>query len=82
MSATETGRRWFPFGARAKSRWRYELRHPNGGKDEKFMDKQGNHDAVGPEYAPITSEYLDDDERLHKFDMMMDWLGASSTSTS
>ena len=29
---------------------------------------------VGPEYAPITSEYLDYDEVMHKFDLMMDWL--------
>ena len=29
---------------------------------------------VGPEYAPITSEYLDYDEVMHKYDLMMDWL--------
>ncbi len=29
---------------------------------------------VGPEYAPITSEYLDYDEVMHKYDQMMDWL--------
>jgi formate C-acetyltransferase len=46
----------------------------NGGKDAKFTDKQGNHMQVGPELAPITSEYLDYDEVMHKFDLMMDWL--------
>ena len=29
---------------------------------------------VGPEYRPITSEYLDYDEVLDKYDKMMDWL--------
>ena len=29
---------------------------------------------VGPETAPITSEYLDYDEVVHKFDITMDWL--------
>lgn len=29
---------------------------------------------VGPEFAPITSEYLDYDEVVRKFDMMMHWL--------
>ena len=29
---------------------------------------------VGPELVPITSEYLDYNEVIHKFDLMMDWL--------
>ena len=29
---------------------------------------------VGPEYTPITSEYLDYDEVIKKYDTMMDWL--------
>ena len=29
---------------------------------------------VGPEYRPITSEYLDYDEVMHKYDNMMEWL--------
>ena len=29
---------------------------------------------VGPEYKPITSEYLDYDEVMQKYDQMMDWL--------
>ena len=27
-----------------------------------------------PEYRPITSEYLDYDEVMHKYDNMMEWL--------
>ena len=29
---------------------------------------------VGPAFKPITSEYLDYDEVIEKFDVMMDWL--------
>ena len=29
---------------------------------------------MGPNYAPITSEYLDYDEVMKKYDVMMDWL--------
>ena len=32
------------------------------------------HEQVGPEIAPITSEYLDYDEVMHKFNAMMSWL--------
>ena len=31
-------------------------------------------DQVGPKYQPITSEYLDYDEVIEKYDAMMDWL--------
>ena len=40
----------------------------NGGVDEKLKTQ------VGPEYKPITSEYLDYDEVMQKYDQMMDWL--------
>ena len=73
VSATQTGKEMQFFGARANLA-KCLLYAINGGKDEKFLDKQGNHMQVGPEYAPITSEYLDYDEVLHKFDIMMDWL--------
>ena len=46
----------------------------NGGKDEKYKTKDGKPMQAGPEYAPITSEYLDYDEVMHKYDLMMDWL--------
>ncbi len=73
VSATETGKEMQFFGARANLAkcLNYAI---NGGKDEKFMDKQGNHMQVGPELAPVTSEYLDYDEVMRKFDAMMDWL--------
>ena len=29
---------------------------------------------VGPAYQPITSEYLDFDEVMEKYDEMMEWL--------
>ena len=29
---------------------------------------------VGPEYRAITGDYLDYDEVMHRFDIMMDWL--------
>ncbi len=73
VSATETGKEMQFFGARANLAkcLNYAI---NGGKDMKFKDKQGNPMQVGPELAPITSEYLDYDEVMHKFDLMMDWL--------
>ena len=36
---------------------------------------------VGPEYKPITSEYLDYDEVMHKYDIMMDWLAGLYVNT-
>src|SRR3712207_4463908 len=55
------------FGARANLA-KCLLYAINGGFDEKFKMQ------CGPEIAPITSEYLDYDEVMHKFDIMMDWL--------
>ena len=73
VSATETGKEMQFFGARANL-GKCLLYAINGGKDEKFRDKNGHHIQCGPEFAPITSEYLDYDEVMHKFDLMMDWL--------
>ena len=67
VSATETGKELQFFGARANLA-KCLLYAINGGIDEKSGDQ------VGPEYTPITSEYLDYDEVMHKFDQMMDWL--------
>ena len=75
VSATQTGKEMQFFGARANLA-KCLLYAINGGKDEKFLDKQGNHMQVGPEYAPITSEYLDFDEVMKKYDKMMDWLAS------
>ena len=67
VSATETGKEMQFFGARANLA-KCLLYAINGGMDEK------THDQVAPEYAPITSEYLDYDEVMKKYDVMMDWL--------
>ncbi len=73
VSATQTGKEMQFFGARANLA-KCLLYAINGGKDEKFKDKDGSPMQVGPEYAPITSEYLDYTEVMHKYDRMMDWL--------
>lgn len=73
VSATQTGKEMQFFGARANLA-KCLLYAINGGKDEKFKDKDGLPMQVGPEYAPIISEYLDYHEVMHKYDLMMDWL--------
>lgn len=67
VSATQTGKEMQFFGARANLA-KCLLYAINGGVDEKTKTQ------VGPEYKPITSEYLDYDEVMHKYDIMMDWL--------
>ena len=73
VSATQTGKEIQLFGARANLA-KCLLYAINGGKDEKYTTKEGLPMQVGPEYAPITSEYLDYDEVMHKYDLMLDWL--------
>ena len=67
VSATETGKEIQFFGARANLA-KCLLYAINGGVYEK------NKDQVGPKYRPITSEYLDYEEVMEKYDAMMDWL--------
>ena len=67
VSATQTGKEIQFFGARANLA-KCLLYAMNGGRDMKSKEQ------VGPEYTPITSEYLDYDEVIRKYEVMMDWL--------
>ena len=74
VSATETGKEIQFFGARANLA-KCLLYAINGGVDEK------NKVQVGPAYQPITSEYLDYDEVMEKYDTMMTWLAETYVET-
>ena len=74
VSATQTGKEMQFFGARANLA-KCLLYAINGGVDVKSREQ------VGPELRPITSEYLDYDEVMHKYDQMMDWLAELYVNT-
>jgi len=67
VSATETGKEYQFFGARANLA-KCLLYAINGGVDEKTGEQ------VGPAYPAITSDILDYDEVLTKYKAMMKWL--------
>ena len=67
VSSMRVGKEMQFFGARANLA-KCLLYAINGGVDE-ISGKQ-----IGPEYRPITAEYLDYDEVMAKYDDMMKWL--------
>ena len=74
VSATQTGKEMQFFGARANLA-KCLLYAINGGVDEKSLEQ------VGPAMQPITSEYLDFDEVMKKYDAMMEWLAGLYVNT-
>ena len=74
VSATQTGKEIQFFGARANLA-KCLLYAINGGVDAKTREQ------CGPAYRPITSEYLDYDEVMKSYDVMMDWLAGLYVNT-
>ena len=74
VSSMVVGKEMQFFGARANLA-KCLLYAINGGIDEK------NKEQVGPKYRPITSEYLDYDEVIEKYEDMMEWLAGLYVNT-
>ncbi len=74
VSATQTGKEIQFFGARANLA-KALLYAINGGVDEKLGTQ------IGPAYKGITSEYLDYNEVIKKYTVMLDWLAGLYVNT-
>ncbi|HPW90399.1 MAG TPA: formate C-acetyltransferase [Paludibacteraceae bacterium] len=74
VSPMKIGKQMQLFGARANLA-KCLLYAINGGRDEKSGVQ------VSPAFSPITSEYLDYDEVMQKFDQMMRWLARVYVNT-
>lgn len=74
VSAMEIGKKMQFFGARVNLA-KALLYSINGGKDEKSGHQ------VGVELPPITGDYLEYDEVMSKFDVMMEWLAKMYINT-
>ncbi len=74
VSSMVVGKEMQFFGARANLA-KCLLYAINGGIDERLKEQ------IGPKYRPITSEYLDYDEVMEKYDDMMEWLAGLYVNT-
>lgn len=74
VSAMRIGKQMQFFGARVNLA-KCLLYAINGGKDEKSGEQ------IASAYAPITTDYLNYDEVVQKFDRMMDWLAKAYINT-
>ncbi len=74
VSSMVVGKEMQFFGARANLA-KCLLYAINGGVDERLKEQ------VGPKYAPITSEYLNYDEVMERFEGMMEWLAGLYVNT-
>ena len=74
VSSMVVGKEMQFFGARANLA-KCLLYAINGGVDERIKEQ------VGPKYRPITSEYLDFDEVMERYEDMMEWLAGLYVNT-
>lgn len=74
VSSMRVGKEMQFFGARANLA-KCLLYAINGGVDERLKEQ------VGPKFRPVTTEYLDYDDVMEKYDAMMDWLAGLYVNT-
>lgn len=74
VSSMVVGKEMQFFGARANLA-KCLLYAINGGLDERLKEQ------IGPKYRPITSEYLDYEEVMSRYDDMMEWLAGLYVNT-